>query len=130
MKKGLLLTVKARVGLIADLSFILGSAHINIEDIHVITVGEMAIVNLKISDDKKALGILKNNGYSPITYEGLVLTLNNVPGELARVSKLLADNQIQIRRMDIIKQNEEKAVVSFEVDKMKKAKKVLEEFMV
>ncbi|MFA5382142.1 MAG: ACT domain-containing protein [Candidatus Micrarchaeia archaeon] len=130
MKKELLLTVKSRVGLIADLSFILGSAHINIEDIHVVTIGDKAIINLKVSDDKKALEILEKNGYAPVVYEGLVVTINNAPGELAKVSKILADNKIQITRMDIIQQNQEKAVVSFDLDKMKKAKKVLEEFIV
>lgn len=129
MKKGLLLTVKSRVGLIADLSFILGSAHINIEDINVNTIGDLTIVNLKVSEDEKALEILKNNGYSPITYEGIILSLNNTPGELAKVSKILAENKIQIIRIDIIERTDLKSIVSFEVDKMKKAKEVLQDFI-
>lgn len=129
MKKGLLLTVKSRVGLIADLSFILGSAYINIEDINVNTIGDLTIVNLKVSEDEKALEILKNNGYSPITYEGIILSLNNTPGELAKVSKILAENKIQIIRIDIIERTDLKSIVSFEVDKMKKAKEVLQDFI-
>ncbi|MCC7552627.1 ACT domain-containing protein [Candidatus Micrarchaeota archaeon] len=130
MKKGLLLTVKSRVGLIADLSFILGAAHVNIEDINVTTVGDNTIVNLQVSNDEKALEILKTNGYSPITYEGLILTLNNEPGELAKVSKILADNRILIIRMDVIEKTESKAIVSFEVDKMKKAREVLKDYLI
>ncbi len=130
MKKGLLLTVKSRVGLIADLSFILGGAHINIEDINVTTVADMTVINLKVSNDKKALEILEHNGYSPITYDGLILSLDNTPGALANVSKILAENNIKIIRIDIIEKSDKKAIVSFEVDKMKKAQSVLKNYII
>ena len=111
MKKRLVLTVPNRMGIIADLSFILGSAHINIEDINVITAGDMTVVDLQVSNEKKALELLKTNGYSPVKFEGLIIALPNVPGELAKVSKMLAENKIRIIRIDIIKQTKNKSIL-------------------
>lgn len=130
MKKRLVLTVPNRMGIIADLSFILGSAHINIEDINVITAGDMTVVDLQVSNEKKALELLKTNGYSPVKFEGLIIALPNVPGELAKVSKMLAENKIRIIRIDIIKQTKNKSILSIELDKKKKAEKILKEYLI
>ncbi|MCD6549108.1 ACT domain-containing protein [Candidatus Micrarchaeota archaeon] len=130
MKKRLIVTARDRMGLIADLSYILGSAKINIEDINVVKVGQKVIIDMLVSNEAKARKLLEANGYNFIRSECLLIKLKDEPGALAEIAKLLADNKVKIARINVIEKGEGEAVLSLEVDKMKKARKLLKEWVV
>ena len=123
MKRRLVVTARDRMGLIADLSYILGKSKINIEDINVVKVGKTVIIDIQVSNEYKAKQLLSANGYTPIKSEALLIKLKDEPGALASVARLLSDNKIRINRIDVVKKGDGVAVVGVEVDKKKKAKK-------
>ncbi|MCX6773186.1 MAG: ACT domain-containing protein [Candidatus Micrarchaeota archaeon] len=49
-----------KVGLLADISYILGKARVNIDAISVEVHGGKAIISLTFKDDKKAISLLAN----------------------------------------------------------------------
>ena len=51
-----------RVGLLADISYVLGKSNVNIEGLSVDVVGGKAIISIEVKDQKKASDILAGTG--------------------------------------------------------------------
>jgi hypothetical protein len=123
------LVVEDKPGILSDLSFILGKARINIESIYVGVVGGKAVINLTVKDDKKALELLHANGYQPLEFDVLLLKLKDEPGELSKVSKLMAENGINIEAIHVLCKGEGFVVDALKVDKIAKAEKLLKPYL-
>ena len=116
-------------GMLADISYILGKAHINIESIYSGVMGGKAIVNLTVEDDARAIALLKMNGYETLEFDVLVLKLKDEPGELFKVTKLLADNKINIEGVHVLCKGEGFVLDAVKVDKIAKAEKLLAPYL-
>lgn len=123
------IVVDDKPGMLADLSFILGKAHINIESIFSGVIGGKAVVNLTVKDDKRAIELLKANGYAPLEFDVLLLKLKDEPGELGKVTKLLADNKVNIEAVHVLCKGEGFVVDALKVDKVSKAEKLLAPYL-
>ena len=123
--KQITLVVDDKVGLLADISYLLGRSRINIEAISAATVGGKSIVTLTVKDSHRAIEVLAANGYHCLEADSLVAKLDNKPGELAKMSRLLADNKVNIENVTMLSQDERCSVYSLRVDKPSRAEKIL-----
>lgn len=118
-----------RLGLLSDISYILGKEKINIESIATYLVGNTAVMTLGVKDAKKTFSVLKKNGFNVVTEKAFILCLEDKPGELHKVAKLLADNKINIKNVHVVTKGDGKAILSIIVDRPKKAAKLLKPHM-
>ncbi len=123
--KQITIMVEDKVGVLADISYILGKAKINIDSVSVTKVGDNAIIYLAVKDEKRAKDVLGNNNYRVMSSDNLIIKMKDQPGELSRLSKLLADNGINIENIHMLTRDRENAVFSIKVDKTPKAEKLL-----
>lgn len=124
--KELVVKLKNRPGEAHRVAQMLGENGINIVAVAVIANGESANVHLVVSDPDAGEKLLRSKDYDIQTGDVLVLELLHSPGELARITKLLADHGVNIRLLygSGAKGNEAQLVLG--VDDMAKAKKALE----
>ncbi len=118
-----------RVGLLADISYILGKSHINIETVSAASAGGKAFVIIGLTDAARASQMLKANNYSVMEADILVLRLADKPGELARVSQILTDAGISIVNVSILAKGDGVVFDAMQVDKIEPARKLLKEYI-
>ena len=118
-----------RVGLLADISFILGKSRINIDSISAGVAGGKAFINLSINDASRAAALLKTNHYEVIESDMLVVKLPDTPGELAKVSKMLTDAGVSIQSVVILAKGKDMVFDGIKVDKVETARKVLKDYI-
>ena len=128
--KQITVVVSDKVGVLAEMSYLLGKAHVNIEAISAEVQGGKSVINLVVSDDKKAEMILKSNGYHVLAGEMLVVKVKDAPGALSEISKKLQNAKINIESIYLLTRGEGYSLDALMVDKPKKAKKVLAEYLV
>ena len=114
-----------KVGVIADISFILGSAKINIESILAVSSDGKAIITLLLKDGEKAVRLLKSNGYHVLESEVFLIRLKDEPGALSRVSSLLGEKKVNIASLYVVARDRGYSIVALKVDKPRKAKRLL-----
>ena len=119
-----------RPGVLARISYILGKAHINIEGLNAFTVGGRGIIYLSVSDREKAKKLLEKNGYQIEEEEVLILALEDKPGTLSMITEKLAKEKVNIISISIIGKEKGKAYVSLKVDRPRKAKYLLKDYLV
>ena len=128
--KQITVVVADKVGVLAELSYLLGKARVNIEAISAEVQGGKSVINLVVSDEKRAEMILKSNGYHVLAGEMLVVKVKDAPGALSEISKKLQKAKINIESIYLLTRGEGYSLDAIMVDKPKKAKKVLEEYLV
>ena len=128
--KSITIVADDRVGLLADISYLLGKAKINIEYINVDVVAKKAVITLTIKDADKAKTMLENSGFKVTELNSLVVKLTDQPGELSKITSMLAEDGINIENAHILSKDGVMAILSLTVDKPKKALKTLEPFLV
>lgn len=119
-----------KVGVLADISYILGKNRINIDAINAEVYGGQAIINLTVKDEKKAGRLLSANGYKVLESEILVVKVKDEPGALSEVSKLLKEAGVNIENLYLLARGSGFSLDAIKVDKPKKARKLLEKFLV
>lgn len=127
--KSLTIVADDRVGLLSDISYVLGKSKINIESISVDVIGNKAVIVLTVKNADKAREVLTGSGYSIEEDSVLVLKLDDKPGELNRITSLLADSGISIQNVQILSRDGSQTVIGVVVDKPKKAEKILSDFL-
>ncbi|VVC01076.1 ACT domain protein [uncultured archaeon] len=127
--KQLTIVTDDRVGLLADISYILGRSRINIDSISAGVAGGKAFINLSINDASRATALLKTNKYEVVESDMLVVKLPDTPGELAAVSKKLTDANISIQSVAVLAKGENVVFDGIKVDKIESARKLLKEYI-
>jgi hypothetical protein len=119
-----------RVGLLADISYILGKSNINIDGLNVDVVGKKAIIALVIKDPKRAAGVLHRNGYQTAEMDSIVVKIPNEPGELGRVAENLSKERVNVENMHLLSSDSNGGVFALTVDKPRKASKLLSHILI
>ncbi len=101
-----------KVGLLADISYVLGKAKINIESISVDVVGGKAIISLALSDEQRGKSVLEASGYTVNELNSLVLKLKDQPGELNKVTSTLSKEGINILNVHMLSREGNKTIIS------------------
>lgn len=118
-----------RVGLLADISYILAKNKINIETISVNVVGGKAIIVITVNNPKNALDVLTKNGYKNLEEDYFVIKLQDKPGELNRVTMMLSQGGVNILNIHLLSRDGNQTLVALKADKERKAKELLKEFL-
>lgn len=119
-----------RIGLLADISYILAKNKINIETISVNVVNGKAILSFVVNNPKKAIKVLNLNGYKNLDENYFVIKLLDKPGELSSITSLLAGAGINIINVYMLSRDGKTTIVALKVDKMKKAKDLLRDVLI
>jgi hypothetical protein len=114
-----------KVGVLADISYILGAAHINIETLSVVSMEGKAILVMFVKDEKKAKELLKSNKYNVLEEEMFLIKLKDQPGELSKVTSLLSKNKVNMSQVMVVAKEKGSSIMAFKVDKPKKAKRLM-----
>lgn len=114
-----------RIGLLADISYVLGKAGVNIESLSVDVVGKNAIVALSVKDPNRALGMLQKSGYNAAELDSIVIKIPNKPGEMTKIANMLSDEGVNVENMHTLSIDNNHGVFSLAVDKPRKATKLL-----
>ena len=128
--KQITIVVDDKVGVIADLSYLLGKTKINIDALSAEVHGGRGVINMTVSDEEKASKVLKSNGYNVLSNEIIVIKIKDEPGALSEVSNKLQKAKISIKSLYLISRGEGFALDALIVDKPKLAKKLLENYIV
>ncbi|MCX8195106.1 MAG: ACT domain-containing protein [Candidatus Micrarchaeota archaeon] len=128
--KQLTIVADDKVGLLADISYILGKARINIEALSTEVHGGKAVINISVKDDKKAIRLLEANNYKVLQSEVIIIKLKDEPGELAKVSEMLRSGGVKTNSVYLLARGDGISLDVLTVDKPKKAKELLKAYIV
>lgn len=94
--KQLIITVDNKVGTLAEVSGVVSSSGINLVAVCAYAVDNKGVIMFVSEDNKKAAKLLKEKKYN-VREEGVILlTLDNKPGELQRITKKIAEAGIDL----------------------------------
>ena len=118
-----------KVGLLADISYILGKAKINIESLSVEVQGHKCLIDLSIKNEAKATSLLTSSGYQVLKADVLVVKIKNEPAQMAQFTSRLAKEKINTVSMRLITKENGYDTYALQVDHAAKAKRVLAAYM-
>jgi hypothetical protein len=96
LRRQLSIPLENQPGRLATVAAVIANQGIDIEAISVLDTIEQAVVRLITSDPVFCKELLVQKGFYVIEAEVLSLEIPNTPGQLARVSAALAEDQINI----------------------------------
>lgn len=117
------------VGVLADVSYILGKSKINIESVSAASLAGKAVLSILVKDGRKARQVLEKNGYNVLESEILVIKLEDKPGELSKVTQLLKKENINILNLYFIARQDKKSILALRTDKYSKTKRILKPYL-
>lgn len=123
--KELVVDVKNQPGELNKISETLGKAGVNIMAVALYIMDGKGRLHVVVSDIKKGKKALEEMKYKTTTGDVLIIELKHSPGELARVTKLLAENKINVELVYGSGSTYPSAQLVIGVDDFKKASKVL-----
>jgi len=127
--KSLTVVSEDKVGLLADISFILAKSNINIESLDFDVVGKKALVTLTVGDAELAKNALSSSGYEVADDNCLMIKLSDKPGEFNKVASMLAHEGINIEKVHLITREGKRAILSLIVDKPDSATRILDRYL-
>ena len=121
---------KDRKGLVAEISELLGQHKINIDSINANSEGGFAQIRLFTPDNDRVLSILNESGFKAVSDENILMRIEDTPGALGRISRTLSENDIDIRAITMIEQNQGSNIVAIVTDQDERARKILKDALV
>lgn len=112
-------------GLLAALTECLAAKAIDIAQVDVETHGTGALVRLEVGRIDDAMEALAAAGYGAVTDDVVLARIEDKPGALARVSRRLADEQVNIRALHHVRRDAGFAVVAIATDNNARARELL-----
>jgi len=85
-----------RAGMLADITAMLAEAGIDIEALTIAETAEFGVLRFIVDAPKKALTVLKLEGYVASLTPVIALRMDNSPGSLSRIARTLGDAGISI----------------------------------
>ena len=117
-----------RVGLMSEISYILGKSKININSLNVDVIGDKAIISMKVKDPKVTTTILEKNGFNIINSESIVVRVP--PDEIDRIARQLNNENVVVEDMYVVSKDMQTGIFALNVDKPRKAVRLLNEFII
>ncbi len=128
--KYIMIINKDRRGLVTEISELLSKNEINIDSINAHSELGFAEIRLFTSDNYKSLSILNDAGFRSVPDENILVKIDDKPGALGRISRTLSENDINIRGITMIEQNEGTNIVAIVTDQDDKAREILSDTLV
>lgn len=113
-------------GRLAELTQVLGEAGINIRALSIADTSDFGILRLIVNKPKEALDVLKNEGFTVSITDVIAVQVNDQPGGLGYVLKLLQDDGVNIEYLyAFVQKSANDALVVFRVEQIDEAIKLL-----
>lgn len=128
--KTLTIVADDKVGLLADISYILAKSKINIDAINVDVVGGKAIISLALSDAVKGKSVVEAAGYKCEDPSSVVIKIPDKPGELNKMTATLAKEGVNVQNVHMLAKDGNQTVLAVIVDKQKRAAMVLQQHLI
>ena len=128
--KSIAIIADDKVGLLADISYILAKSRINIESLSVDVLGGKAVITMSLSDAVKGRDVVTNAGYKVEDQNCTIVKLSDRPGELNKVTSMLSKEGLNVQNVNIIAKDGKMTVMSILTDKPKKAAMILQPFLI
>ncbi len=128
--KPLTIIMQDRVGLISDMSYVLGKERINIDGIDANVIGKKIVVTILVKNPEKAMDVLKRNGFSNFDSDYIVVKIGDKPGEMAKVTELLKKKKVNILHLHQIPGEGGEALVAIKTNRPRASREILRQFMV
>lgn len=128
--KNITIVADDKVGLLADISYVLAKSKINIETITVEVISAKAVISLGLSDGVRGKEVIEAAGYKVENPETIVVKLNERNGELNKVTTLLTKEGVQVKNVKILTKDNTYSIVAFMVDKQKRAAIILKSYLI
>ena len=125
--KAVTIVSEDRVGLLADISYVLGKSSVNIDGLSVDVLGGKAVIGLEVRDPKKAHDILERNGFKTTPPESIVIKVAN--HSMVKITEMLETEKVNVLNLLMLSQDKSDGVFALNVDKPRKAHKMLAPFM-
>jgi len=117
-------------GLVTLISELLGKHRINIDSINAQSTHGLAEIRLCTSDNDTALSILNESGFKSVPDDNILVRIDDTPGALGRISRTLSENNIDIRGITMMEQNDGFNIVAIVTDQDEKARSILKKDLV
>ena len=119
--------VENKPGAMSEITSSLADAGIDLKAFTVADKSEFGVLRFLADEPKKALSLLKSNGWVASLTPVVAVKMADKPGSLAKVLKLLADNCVQVEYLyAFVAQEEARAYVVLRVEDPNNAVKLLE----
>ena len=113
-------------GRVAEFSRVLKEANINIQVMSIADTMEYGILRAVTNDNKKAIEVLRANGFNTASTDLVGFKVDDVPGEMCKVLEVLESHNINISYLySFAKAGEEHAVILLKVDDNEAAMNIL-----
>jgi hypothetical protein len=119
-----------KVGLLADISYILAKSKINIETISVEVIAGKAVILMCLSDAEKGKRSIEAAGYRVENLDSIVIKISERPGELNKITTTLTKEGVDVKNVNLLTKDKINAIVAVEVDKQKRASTILKQYLV
>ncbi|MBU0532477.1 hypothetical protein KKB44_03215 [Candidatus Micrarchaeota archaeon] len=116
-----------KVGLLADISYVLAKEKVNIESISADVISGKGIITLTLSDAEKGKEVLESAGFKVEELNSVVVKLDDKPGELNRITSSLSKEGVNIQNVHMISKDGKTTVLSLMVDNPRKTALILKD---
>jgi len=120
----------SRPGLLAEITTLLGKHNIDVRDIDGQTAEETAIITLSVEPYSEAFTLLADAGYRVVAARHLLVRIEDRPGELARLSRTLSNEGVDIRSIHIVCKEAGSCIVALETGAAERAREILRDLLV
>jgi len=128
--KTMVVIERSRPGLLAAVTGLLAENEVGLDDFSGQVVGKTAVISLRTSRYQRGLRVLSEAGYHVYASETLLVRLDEGPGALARLSRRLADADVNVRGLHIVNKDAQAGIVALETMDQDKAREVLADMLV
>jgi hypothetical protein len=128
--KVLTIVADDKVGLLAEISYVLSKGRINIDSVNVDVVSGKAIITLSLSDVVRGKSVLEASGYSVEDGEAVVVKMADQPGELSKITALLSKEGINIENAHTLSKDGNNTVLSIRTNKPERAAVILKDYLI
>ena len=115
-----------RKGRLYDVTSLFGKNNVNIRALTIAETPEFGILRVVVDDPKRAVQILKKNGFVAKLTDIVAVEVNDAPGGLAEILRILYANNINVEYMyGFLEKFSDKALLVFRFDDPDKAIRTL-----
>ncbi|OEF98242.1 ACT domain-containing protein [Desulfuribacillus alkaliarsenatis] len=116
-----------KTGRLAEVTGTLGSNKINIRALSIADTTDFGILRLIVNNPAMAYQLLKEQGFTVSETDVIAVEIDDSPGGLSRVLRLMDENKINIEYLyAFLEKKEEAALVVFRVEEIERAIETLQ----
>lgn len=128
--KSVTIVADDKVGLLADISYVLAKSKINIEAINVEVISGKAVITIGLHDTVRGKQVIEASGYMVEDPEAIVIKISEKPEELKKIIETLNKEGVKVGMTHTLTKDKVHAIVAMKVDKHKRATAILKDYLI